>query len=226
MDAPTRNRLKVIARKMKAEGIKRGRIAEAIGVSPDLVGTWLNPRRVAIDEQREREAANERAIVEAAMQERTSNAVRQPRRMGEEMHNVEAGDDAACSNTRADEAAQNAGFDLARSNTHSVVAAHVAGRSMESPDQQRSRPTNKAKPRATVPEIRSILDRQKYLCAACTCELQPNIAELDHIVPRADGGDDSASNLQWLCRGCNRAKAQMSMGAFIAMCQRIAMNFA
>lgn len=34
--------------------------------------------------------------------------------------------------------------------------------------------------------------------------LQPNSVEADHIVPHNRGGSDAMSNLQILCRSCNR----------------------
>ena len=45
------------------------------------------------------------------------------------------------------------------------------------------------------------------LCAHCRrkCEGQGQ-QELDHIVPRGKGGDDSLANLQFLCRDCHRKK--------------------
>lgn len=75
---------------------------------------------------------------------------------------------------------------------------------------------------ASAQELRDILELQDYRCAACHVDLTPDMAEIDHITPRSDGGDNSPRNLQWLCRHCNRAKGGMSMAAFIAMVERIA----
>jgi hypothetical protein len=54
------------------------------------------------------------------------------------------------------------------------------------------------------------------LCALCGVhclfekadryDRRPNLAEIDHIVPRAAGGGRGSTNLQLLCRRCNRAK--------------------
>ena len=55
------------------------------------------------------------------------------------------------------------------------------------------------------------------LCALCGVhcvfrkndryDRRPDLAEIDHIIPRAAGGGRGANNLQLLCRRCNRAKA-------------------
>ena len=50
-------------------------------------------------------------------------------------------------------------------------------------------------------------------CRYCGTELdyrqslQPNSAEPDHIIPHANGGTDTADNLQVICRTCNIKKS-------------------
>lgn len=41
------------------------------------------------------------------------------------------------------------------------------------------------------------------ICKACGSA--PS-TEVDHVVGKADGGDDSAENLQGLCAGCHKIK--------------------
>ena len=55
-----------------------------------------------------------------------------------------------------------------------------------------------------------ILRRDKHLCQSC----QRRAAnEVDHIIGKAEGGTDEASNLQAICTRCHRAKtAQESRG--------------
>ena len=79
----------------------------------------------------------------------------------------------------------------------------------------------KAKATANTKDLLIIIEQQGYACAACGIELMPDTAHLDHKTPRLSGGSDAASNLQWLCVHCNRAKGILSMGEFVAMCKRV-----
>lgn len=49
-----------------------------------------------------------------------------------------------------------------------------------------------------------------YTCAKCGKKIRKADADIDHIVPQKYGGWDSLSNLQCLCKHCNRSK-QASM---------------
>lgn len=51
---------------------------------------------------------------------------------------------------------------------------------------------------------RSILARDGYLCVKC----RQRATTVDHIRPRAHGGDHHDSNLQSLCDACNEAKTK------------------
>ena len=52
-----------------------------------------------------------------------------------------------------------------------------------------------------------VLSRDDYLCQACRRLGRLTMAStVDHIVPKAQGGDDAMSNLQSLCRPCHQAK--------------------
>ena len=46
------------------------------------------------------------------------------------------------------------------------------------------------------------------ICAGCGRELEREFMELDHITPRADGGENHIRNRILLCRPCNGRKGQ------------------
>ena len=46
------------------------------------------------------------------------------------------------------------------------------------------------------------------ICAGCGRELEIEFMELDHITPRADGGENHIQNRILLCRPCNGRKGQ------------------
>lgn len=55
----------------------------------------------------------------------------------------------------------------------------------------------------------SILARDKHLCQACLrLGVFTEARHVDHIVPKALGGDNSPDNLQSLCIPCHRRKTQ------------------
>ena len=62
-----------------------------------------------------------------------------------------------------------------------------------------------------------ILMRDHYLCQACMRaggltalvvgdRMHPRGAQVDHIMPKANGGTDDPSNLEAICRACHEAK--------------------
>lgn len=59
----------------------------------------------------------------------------------------------------------------------------------------------------TYADLERIYMQQRGKCAVCKCSLANTRKEVDHIIPLALGGHNNASNLQYLCRPCNRAKA-------------------
>ena len=57
-------------------------------------------------------------------------------------------------------------------------------------------------------EMRDILyDAQQGICGGCGRELEKEFMELDHILPRADGGVNDITNRIMLCSPCNRKKS-------------------
>jgi 5-methylcytosine-specific restriction endonuclease McrA len=62
-------------------------------------------------------------------------------------------------------------------------------------------------------ERTTILERDNWTCQCCGIkvndnkETNPQKAEIDHIIPISKGGNSEPSNLQILCRTCNRRKS-------------------
>jgi 5-methylcytosine-specific restriction endonuclease McrA len=57
----------------------------------------------------------------------------------------------------------------------------------------------------------AVLAAYSDACAACGCA-DPASLEIDHVVPRASGGDNAPENLQVLCTACNKAKGAAIIG--------------
>lgn len=75
---------------------------------------------------------------------------------------------------------------------------------------RKSRHTRRARQYAaggsyTKTQIQELLEKQGWKCVYCPADLRGR-RELDHIVALARGGPNDISNLQWLCRPCNRKK--------------------
>lgn len=52
-----------------------------------------------------------------------------------------------------------------------------------------------------------VLERDSYLCCECAKEGRVSAAsDVDHIVPKSQGGTDDLSNLQSLCKKCHKTK--------------------
>jgi CRISPR/Cas system Type II protein with McrA/HNH and RuvC-like nuclease domain len=71
--------------------------------------------------------------------------------------------------------------------------------------------------RATVSDISRLWYAQRGKCALTGRRLD-RTAQLDHITPKAKGGDDCASNLRWVCAAINYAKRDMSDAELQALC--------
>lgn len=52
--------------------------------------------------------------------------------------------------------------------------------------------------------------------------MTPQLSSLDHIDPRAFGGDDGIENLQIVLPVVNRAKSTMTQSQFVGMCHAVA----
>ena len=58
-----------------------------------------------------------------------------------------------------------------------------------------------------------ILTRDGHLCQPCLRKGRPTVAtQVDHIKPKANGGDDDHANLQSICSPCHDAKTEADKG--------------
>lgn len=78
----------------------------------------------------------------------------------------------------------------------------------------------RGKGRASTVEIASIWRKQRGLCALTGRRLD-RTAQLDHVLPKARGGDDTAANLQWVCEEVNIAKRHMTDAEFVSLCSSV-----
>jgi 5-methylcytosine-specific restriction endonuclease McrA len=59
----------------------------------------------------------------------------------------------------------------------------------------------------TIEEWDAVIINQNYRCAGCATEFtENNKPEHDHVVPLSKGGASTISNIQALCKSCNRHK--------------------
>ena len=59
---------------------------------------------------------------------------------------------------------------------------------------------------------RSIIERAKGCCEACSAKLKAGEGEVDHILPDALGGKPEAANGWLLCRVCHVEKTRVDVG--------------
>ena len=70
-------------------------------------------------------------------------------------------------------------------------------------------PTQRDRSRAARRERETVLERDDYLCV--TCALHGRVTEgteVDHIIPLWQGGSDTVSNKQLLCKECHKVKTR------------------
>ena len=68
-----------------------------------------------------------------------------------------------------------------------------------------------------------VLRRDHYTCRFCGAKAPWVYLEIDHVVPRSEGGSDAPGNLQVLCKDCNEGKsATMPERWLIAETKRVA----
>lgn len=71
-----------------------------------------------------------------------------------------------------------------------------------------------AKARSISPKVRArVLDRDGFKCRRCGAGPSDGALEVDHVVSVFDGGSADESNLQTLCRKCNKGKGASAPGA-------------
>ncbi len=54
--------------------------------------------------------------------------------------------------------------------------------------------------------VTAIVLRADFRCAWCGCRVPKGKRHVDHVVPRAEGGTDVATNLVLACDGCNTGR--------------------
>ena len=59
-------------------------------------------------------------------------------------------------------------------------------------------------------------------CVRCG-HTDERVLEKDHILPRAEGGSDDPSNLQWLCRNCHGLKTRDDFSRFLSLRSAVAL---
>jgi len=74
--------------------------------------------------------------------------------------------------------------------------------------------------RANALDLFMMWKSQRGLCAM-TGRVLARDAQLDHIIPRAKGGGDCASNLRWVCPAFNYAKRDMSDHDILSLCSDV-----
>ncbi len=58
-----------------------------------------------------------------------------------------------------------------------------------------------------------------HICGEKIAEVKD--AELDHVIPKAQGGENCPENLRWAHRTCNRMKHNLTMAEFIELAHKI-----
>jgi len=74
----------------------------------------------------------------------------------------------------------------------------------------------------TSSSLLELIKSQGFKCALSGLPLTPTLAALDHKVPISKGGTHELSNLWWVHKDINAAKAQTNSAEFIAMCKLVA----
>jgi 5-methylcytosine-specific restriction endonuclease McrA len=72
----------------------------------------------------------------------------------------------------------------------------------------------------TAAELKTLWVRQHGRCAL-TGRALDDTAELDHVVPRSRGGENSFKNARWLCREANQAKRDLLDTEFLGLCREV-----
>ena len=73
----------------------------------------------------------------------------------------------------------------------------------------------------TAESLASLWKSQRGRCGISGRRLTRDNAQIDHIVPRAKGGDDRLSNLRWACAEANIAKRDMTDEELARLCEDI-----
>lgn len=61
---------------------------------------------------------------------------------------------------------------------------------------------------------RRVYEKTNGHCAYCGCELEYSNMQVDHVIPRANGGTNDFNNLLPACRSCNHRKGTSTVESF------------
>ena len=77
--------------------------------------------------------------------------------------------------------------------------------------------------RIALADLVQLFLEQEKECALCGDELELDTkgTHIDHIVPKAKGGDDWIGNLELVCAACNYAKRDLSLKDFVLLCLKV-----
>lgn len=73
----------------------------------------------------------------------------------------------------------------------------------------------------TSKKIRRLLEKQDYCCALTGVPLEPEDANLDHIVPISKGGSHTMGNVQVVHKVVNQMKLDLTQDEFFEWCQKV-----
>lgn len=75
--------------------------------------------------------------------------------------------------------------------------------------------------KASGQQLAQTWKKQRGLCALTGVRLRRENAHLDHVMPKARGGTDEASNLRWVCWSVNLARRDMLDAEFVRLCAAV-----
>jgi CRISPR/Cas system Type II protein with McrA/HNH and RuvC-like nuclease domain len=75
----------------------------------------------------------------------------------------------------------------------------------------------------SVPSLIKLYLKQEGRCALCGDDIlfDTGKTHIDHIIPKAKGGEDYIENFELVCGTCNYAKRDMSLKEFVLMCLKV-----
>lgn len=73
-----------------------------------------------------------------------------------------------------------------------------------------------SKPRIPKKLKKRICARDRYLCVYCKIPLTTTNVQLDHVIPRVRGGENTTFNLVTCCDPCNKKKADTRWEDFVS----------
>jgi 5-methylcytosine-specific restriction endonuclease McrA len=113
-----------------------------------------------------------------------------------------------------------------RADNRDLAAMQAARWAAENPDRCRAKQARRRAKKLDVggryssEDVAKLLRLQKAKCAFCRAGIKTGF-EVDHITPLKLGGSNRPSNLQLLCRSCNRRKAAKHPIRFAQECGRL-----